>query len=81
MKKSSVKVTRYTSGKFYVDIVEGRKTWEAWLQHNRYGVSKLMFGIPKCDADYDLFLMIVEANLPEYKSAYKFDYLYEEFME
>lgn len=71
MKKSSVKITRYTSGQFFVDIVEGRKTWEAWLQHNSFGVSELMFGIPKDDADYDLFLEIVEANLPEYKAAYK----------
>ena len=65
MKKSSVKITRYTSGQFCVDIVEGRKMWEAWLTHNCFGVSELMFGIPKADADHDLFLEIVKANLPD----------------
>ena len=75
MKKSSVKITRYTSGKFYVDIVEKSNDWEAWIGHNSYGVSDLMFGIPKKGTDFDLFMELVLCNLPEYKAIYKDEYM------
>lgn len=76
MKKvNSVNITRYASGKFYVDIVETATMWEAWLGHKRYGVSELMFGIQKKDADRDLFELIVSDNLPAYKWDFELNYI------
>lgn len=75
MKKSSVKITRYISGKFYVDIVEKADSYEAWIGHNDIGAADLMFGISKDQTNHDEFLYIVEANLPDYKSLIIADYL------
>ena len=70
MKKTSAKVTRFESGKWWVDVIETRTMYEAWLTRKAYGCSTLMFGYFKKDMSYDTFCEIVEANLDEYKRVY-----------
>ena len=70
MRATAIKTTRYESGKFWVDIIETRTMYEAWLTRKCYGISTLMFGYFKKDMDFDTFVEVVEANLPEDKRIY-----------
>lgn len=71
MKKSTDKITRYIVGEYYVDFVEKDDMWEAWLQHKSYGISELMFGLPKEQTPKKMdALFIVCNNLPEYMKQY-----------
>lgn len=71
MRKINTTITRYASGEWYIDIVESRDTYEAWLQHRRFGVSELMFGMPKEQQTRDEFMECVSAVLPDYKASYR----------
>lgn len=75
MKKSTVKITRYNSGKFYVDIVEAADSFEAWLGHRDIGCANLMFGVSARLETYDSFVGMVEANLPGHKELFKDEYM------
>lgn len=67
MRKSNTNITRYTSGMYYVDIVETRKFYEAWIGHNECVVSQFMFGMPKAQQPLDEFLGYVWDSFPRYK--------------
>ena len=77
MKKTDVKITRFETECFWIDIVETETDFEAWLQSKEIGISKLMYGIPKhqtigndiLDVDFDFFCAMIEAD--------KEDYIYE----
>lgn len=80
MKLSSHKVTRFTDGKYIIDIVETRTEFEAWLHRTDCGVSDFMFGLPKKQnpeaekTTFDEFVATVDANLPFYKKCYAEDH-------
>lgn len=69
MRASATKITRFFSGKHLIDIVETKTNFEAWITRTGFGVSYLMFGIPKRQTDrkseisFDEFLEIVKENL------------------
>lgn len=68
MNKTNVKITRYESNDLWVDVIETEDNFEAWTTLKDYGVSNLLFGMPKYqpvneDVDYDSFVEIVAANL------------------
>ena len=55
---------------YYVDIVTKDDEYESWIYSDRYGIKMLMFGVPKDQQPYSIFLEIVEANLIEYLNDY-----------
>lgn len=81
MKKTNIQIVRFEDGPFWVDVIDSGDMWEAWLTHNRYGVSDYMFGWPKVQHpyylngeaevwDFDRFCTLVEDNLEDYKETY-----------
>ena len=79
MKKAKAFVTRYVIGEWYIDIVETKDQFEAWLTHKSQGVSDLMFGSPKLQhtkdgeeykIDNEYFCSLVEANMIDYMKIY-----------
>lgn len=83
MKKTNQKVTRYETKRYYVDIIEKKDSYEAWLTGKKYGISELMFGSAKVQHHIDgeeyrvtepYFLELVEANLEDYIIGYKCEY-------
>ena len=63
-------VNGFKSGKYIVEIIEFKGDYEAWIRHEDYGISKLMFGSSKTIETFDSFIALVKANLPEYKMIY-----------
>lgn len=81
MQRTDTKITRYRRGHFFIDIVEMPNEFEAWLTHDCYGVSTLMFGTYKTKLGTDTetekeFLELVESNLPEYIDDFRKTYIY-----
>lgn len=74
MKKTSAKITRFESGKWFVDIIEMHTGFEAWLTRKDYGVSDFMFGMPNKNMTNDFFCEMVDANLDEYKRVYNMEH-------
>ena len=80
---TNIKTRTFTSGKYRVDIAEKKDLFEAWLYHKDCGIKQLMFGSPKKNSihgesvtiTFDMFLEMVENNLPEYKETYYDDYM------
>lgn len=75
MKKTNQKITRYEYKKYYIDIIETKTDFEAWITGKRCGLSSLMFGEckvqPVCEnPTFESFLDLVECNLPEYVALY-----------
>lgn len=78
---TSIKTRTFISGNYRVDIIEKKDLFEAWLFHKDSGIKKMMFGSPKKSCVYgepvtftfDMFMQIVENNLPEYKEDYTFE--------
>lgn len=70
------KTRTFESGKWIIDIVEKRDSFDAWLSIKNHGEKAYMFGSAKeqqelggtpYTVDFDMFCELVEANLPEYK--------------
>ena len=81
MKKlENITFTRYEDEEFFIDIHEKPDMYEAWLTRKNYGVSSLMFGVPKVQpVDNSVmtpeeFLDMVERNLEEYEAYYDEEY-------
>ena len=83
----SYKTTTFESGKWIVDIVEKRDSFDAWLSIKNYGDKSYMFGSAKKQRHFDgtewtqtfeLFCATVEANLPEYKEIFMLEHITEE---
>ena len=65
MKKTTIKMTRYEHGEYYIDIIETAENYEAWIVGKNIGLESLMFGMPKEQQTCKEFLEIVEANLED----------------
>lgn len=68
MTVTDTRITRYEDGDFYVDIVESRIDFEAWLCRKDYGVAEMLIACPKeqpngIDVDYFAFVSMVESTL------------------
>ena len=79
MKLTDTKITRFEDDGFLVDIVETADYYYAWISHESYGVSSLMFGAPKKnstlpDMTFEWFMSMVNAHLDEYKDGYVEEY-------
>ena len=72
------KTTTFADGDFRIDVTEKRDEFEAYLYHKDYAVKDLMFGSPKKNFRFgetirmtmDMFMELVESNLPDYKENY-----------
>ena len=65
---------------FYVDIVQDKAEFHAWLYHEDIGIKEYMFGFPRKDCkSKQEFIEIVEANLDNrcYTLDYKDEYMKE----
>ena len=88
LKPTKHKVERYEYEDFYVEIIDLGDMWEAWLRRKDYTISDMMFGWPKVqhpiykpEGEYftvEMFIDMVEENLPEYIECYNRDYQEEE---
>ena len=47
MKKVDCNITRFEDGEFWIDIIDSADSREAWISGKNYGISELMFGMPK----------------------------------
>lgn len=83
MKKvENVQITRFETECFFIDIVEDEANFEAWLQEKQYGISSLMYGVPKhqvvrnetIDVDFDFFCEMIESDLDDYIYEYYAEY-------
>ena len=77
---TEVKITQYEDEEFMITILESETCFEAWLSHKALAVSELMFGLPKensfrSNMTKELFINIVQANLPGYKESFVEKYL------
>lgn len=71
-------ITRFIDGEWYIDIVETKSKFEAWIQHKNYGVSDLMFSVPKKQkigrkiykTDFEDFYELVNSQDISYMRAY-----------
>lgn len=80
LKPTKHKVERYEYEDFYVEIADVGDYWEAWLCRKNYGIAEYMFGWLKQQHPYDvpdgeyytkeMFLELVEGNLPDYIEQY-----------
>lgn len=75
MKKTNQKITRFEDGDFYIDIVESESDFEAWITKKEYGLSALMFGVPRKqdgadDVSFASFCELIESNLDDHKANY-----------
>ena len=75
-KCSRTKITRFKDGEFYIDIVEKANEFEAWVSLNDYGISILMFGVPKqqpmCKPEtIETFRRMVEHHIDVYGYNYR----------
>lgn len=66
----SKSVEIYQQGDFEIEIWHDGGNFEAWLTREGYGVSELMFGMPKAQQSIEAFRGMVEANLDEYMAIY-----------
>ena len=77
LEKTDTKITRYVYGNWRVDIIECDNGYnEAYLSHERYGVSSLMFGSERkyCEENGIDFIELVEGNMKGYIDFYKEEY-------
>ena len=76
---TDIKITRYESGDFWVDIIDKPDVYEAWLSHKKMGVSDMMFGECKHqpvteDPTYESFVDDALYLADEYKLYYMIQY-------
>ena len=78
----TIKTETYKSGSWQIDIVEEKTMFHAWLQRGNMGVKQYMFGWHKEQRpnggglelwNKEMFLELVQANLPEYKQLYNLE--------
>ena len=79
MKLSPAKITRFTEGKFLIQIVETDTEFESWLGHNDYGIFDFMFALPKKQPDGEMtaeeFLKVVRKALPNFKKEFEAEHI------
>lgn len=65
----------YRYGKhYYVEIIERKECFEAYLWHEQYGIKNMMFGVSK-DTSIEKFIELVEANIEEYIIYYREEFV------
>lgn len=77
---TEVKITQYEDEEFLITILESETSFEARLSHKALAVSELMFELLKENSfcpnmTIELFINIVQANLPRYKEIFVEKYL------
>lgn len=65
---TSENITRFMHNDFVVTVIETDDDFEAWLHHKDYGVSALLFAVPKFqphakEITYPGFLGMVESSI------------------
>ena len=75
MEKTDTKITCFTDGDWFIDIVEDEEIHEAWLQHKDYGIAALMFGMMKKDKSFEEFCETVKMDLENQKDFYRDEYM------
>lgn len=88
LKKLKHKAKLYEYMDFIVEIIDLGDMWEAWLRRKNYTISDMMFGWPKVhypiykpEGEYftdEMFIDMVEENLPDYIECYNRNYQEEE---
>lgn len=48
---------------FFLDITTGCKEYNAWLYHKDYGIKSHIYGMFKCDIEYNEFLDLLENTI------------------
>ena len=80
MMPTDAKITQYEDGQFLIYIIELPTMFEAWIGHKALGVSEYVLGVPKVTHGLpymttELFLDMLNANLPRYKENFVEEYL------
>ena len=77
MEKTNTKITRFKSGKYYIDIVENESGFEAWISTNEDCVSMMLFGVPKKQSSFpgyiettDSFCKLIKSDIASYKKEF-----------
>lgn len=75
MKKLNVKITRFESDDYYIDIIETEDEFEYWLHLKDYGMATFYYGMPKEQPNGDTltleyFYNSILYELEEDKSSY-----------
>lgn len=81
LKMTEIKIDRYTyKNGFYVDIITTKDKFEAWIGHEKYGISALLYGMPKKqingEISYEEFLMYAKNGIEN-----DIEYFREEYMD
>lgn len=50
---------------FFLDVTTTCKQYDAWLYHKNYGIKEHIYGMNKCDIEYDNFLDLIESTIAE----------------
>lgn len=73
--------TYQTVANFYVDIIESKDYYDAFLYEKTHGVKESMFGCSKKDATYEEYLGMIECQLANdimfYVEDHMHDYVYD----
>lgn len=78
MIKIEVEHERFKKDDFIIDIYKNiNGYYEAWLKHENYGVSSLMFGMAVNNISYPDFLDTVDALVTDYIPTYAEEYMNE----
>lgn len=76
MIKINVEHDSFKHNDFIIDVFKNVNGFhEAWIKHEDYGVSMLMFGIDANEFTYSDCLEIVESNIEEYIPTYVEQYM------
>ena len=76
MKKTKKEIAVYEFNKnYFVEVFVEENVVEFWLCRKEYGIKKYMFGLLKDDLkDEQDIIDIINANIKEHISYYKYDY-------
>lgn len=73
--------TYQTVADFYIDIIENKEYYDAFLYEKTHGVKESMFGCSKKDATYEEYLGMIECQLANdimyYVEEHMHDYVYD----
>ena len=76
MKEYDYKLTKiFKDGLFYIEITQLSELFEVFIWHEDYGDKMHCFGVETYDFTFDEVVLIVEANLWNYKHLYATRYM------
>ena len=71
IKLYDVKHERFCDGEFIIDVFADNELFSAYITHQDYGVSSLIFAMPVLQQTYEEFLEMVEYSIPEQVMIYE----------